>query len=93
MLSRRIDISIGRDFPCLVSGFSSNPVGVTGAWKLLYCSKLTRLHCPPVEADGIIYHGWTGLGGEEQVSIPWEHQVEILEGGREGGGRGRSQIN
>ena len=25
-----------------------NPLGLNGAWKLLYCSKLTRLHCPPL---------------------------------------------
>ena len=65
-----------------------NPVGMNGAWKLLYCSKLTRLHCPHQEADGI---NRTGLGSG-LVSIPCEHQVEIQkeEGG---GGRGRSQIN
>ena len=61
-----------------------NPVGMNGAWKLLYCSKLTRLHCPPLEADGISRAG----PGSELVSIPCEHQVEIERRGGRGGREG-----
>ena len=62
---------------------------MNGAWKLLYCSKLTRLLCPPEKLMGLAGQGWS-TGSAFHVSIRWRFRVG---GGGGGGGGGVSLID
>ena len=77
-----------RDFPfekTFVVSDLFNPVGLNEGWKLLYCSKLTRLLCPP-GADRIselVSPGHSGLSipgasGEERRWGEEEEEEGIL---------------